>query len=364
MKTKLTSLNFIRAAACMGVFTFHCYISHLGAWAVSVFIMMSGFLLVYNGLDRADSFPEGAKACAGYAFKKIRKLYPLYFITLIALILRIVILAPENPPVDELIHFGKQFVFDFLLIQSWPMGTDYAFSHNAVGWYLSTAIFLYFTFPYILRRIKRLSGVKQAFRWVLIIFALMIVTAVLASVFYDNAGSLLPDSVIGFKQWFVQVFPLYRLGDFAIGCLLGYIFSVVPKDKFNRAKTTALEILAIAATVLAQIAFNKSLVPEILSYNVLYIPANALLIYSFALGSGRISTILDGRISSFFADYSTEIFLTHFAVIKFASPFATVLPVPFHIQQYCFLFFAIIATLLCVYLYRSFSRRFPFFSVR
>ena len=75
MKKRLTTLNFVRAAACLGVFTFHCYISLLGAWAVSVFVILSGFLLTYNSIDRVDSFPRGVKGCAKYSFKKIKKLY-------------------------------------------------------------------------------------------------------------------------------------------------------------------------------------------------------------------------------------------------------------------------------------------------
>ena len=86
MKPRLERLEVLRALACIGVFTSHCYISSLGAWGVSVFIMLSGFLLVYNGLDRADSFPTGAKGCAGYAFRKIARLYPLYIFGLVLMV--------------------------------------------------------------------------------------------------------------------------------------------------------------------------------------------------------------------------------------------------------------------------------------
>ena len=54
MKARLDRLEVLRAFACLGVFTFHAYITLLGACSVSIFIILSGFLLTYNGLDRAD----------------------------------------------------------------------------------------------------------------------------------------------------------------------------------------------------------------------------------------------------------------------------------------------------------------------
>lgn len=364
MKTKLTSINFLRAAACIGIFTYHCYVSQLGYWALSLFIMMSGFLLVYNGIDRAESFPKDVKGCARYSFNKIKKLYPLYAITLIALAVRIFLLAPENPPRDVLILFAKQFLVDFLLIQSWLLSTEWAFSHNVVGWYLSTALLLYFAFPHILRWIKKHKGAGSALRSMLIITVAMVISAILAAKIYDSAGAGISRFTVGFKQWFVHVFPLYRLGDFTIGCLLGYVFTAAANERLSTAKATGLEAAAIIAVVVSQAIFNSNILPEYINFNVLYVPANALLIYSFALGQGRISGFLDCKLSNFVADYSVEIFLIHFVVIQYASPFATILPLPFFLQQWAFLFFVLIFTFLSVYIYRRLSRRFPFLSVR
>lgn len=364
MKSKLTGLNFVRAAACMGVFTFHCYISLLGAWAVSVFVLLSGFLLVYNGIDNVDKFPRDVKGCARYSFNKIKKLYPLYAITLIILAMRIVILAPDNPPKNEIIHFAKQFLFNFLLIQSWLMSTEWAFAHNAVGWYLSTCVLLYFAFPYILRWIKAHNGTKSALKSILVIAILMVVTQFLATELYCRITGMERGASGSFQHWFSYVFPVYRLGDFAIGGLLGYIFTLNPINKLSRAAATWIELFAIAFVVLSQLVFHSAMLPEGISYNVLFIPANSLLIFSFALKAGYISRALDCKLSDIVADYSVEIFLIHFAVIKYASPFATILPVPFVLQQWSFLFFVLIATFVSVYLYRRLSRRIPFLSVR
>lgn len=364
MKKRLTTLNFVRAAACLGVFTFHCYISLLGAWAVSVFVMLSGFLLTYNSIDRVDSFPRGVKGCAKYSFKKIKKLYPLYALTLFILMIRIVILAPENPPINEIIHFAKQFLYDFLLIQSWLLSTEWAFAHNGVGWYLSTCVLLYFAYPCILRWIKGHDGIKSAFRSIALIFALMALCSAIAPAFERLLASAGLPVDYSFMHWFCYIFPVYRLGDFAIGALVGYIFTLTPEENFSQAGATWLELLAIALAAVSQWVFSAGLLPTQFSYNLLFVPSSAMLVFFFALGRGHISRALDCKASAVISDYSVEIFLIHFAVIKYASPFSTFLPVPFRLQQVSFLCFAFFITFISVYIYRRFSRRFPFFSVR
>jgi len=301
MKKRLTGLNFVRAAACMGVFTFHCYISLLGAWAVSVFVLLSGFLLVYNGIDKVDKFPRDVKGCARYSFNKIKKLYPLYAITLIILAVRIVILAPDNPPKNEIIHFAKQFLFNFLLIQSWLMSTEWAFAHNGVGWYLSTCVLLYFAFPYILRWIKSHTGIKSALKSIFVIVVVMIVTVLLATELYCHVTGTQRETSGAFQHWFCYIFPIYRLSDFAIGGLLGYIFTLTPAEKISRSGATMLEILSFILVIISQALFCSTLLPTGISYNLLFVPANCLLIFSFALHSiNGIPQILDNSATSSF----------------------------------------------------------------
>lgn len=369
MKPRLERLEALRAFACIGVFTFHCYISLLGAWAVSIFIMLSGFLLTYNGLDRADSFPTDIKGCARYAFRKIRKLYPLYFISLVILILRIVLLAPENPPREQIVVFAKQFVYCALLIQSWLPDTDWAFALNGVGWYLSTSLILYFAFPFILRRVTRCKSTKDALIAIAVIFVSMFIIAGLATIAYLKITGADASASGNFQHWFSYVFPPFRLGDFSIGCLFGYIFSRTDSEKLSHGKATVLEFAAIALFLISQALFVSTRIPSFISYNMLFIPSSALLVFFFAMERGHISRVLDNKATRLIADYSVEIFLIHFAVVKYASPFTTLLlteyfPLPFRLQQVVFLCFAFVLTIVASLIYRRFSRRFPFFAVK
>lgn len=358
MKPRLDRLEALRAFACIGVFTFHCYLSLLGTWAVSVFVMLSGFLLTYNNMDRAERLPVDVKGCAAYAWKKIRKLYPLYFVTLLFLALRIFLLAPENPDMNQIIVFIKQFILSVFLLQSWPPNTEWAFGFNGVGWYLSTSIILYFAFPFILRRIKNISR-KSAIVGIFSILAGMLAVAWLITVLHRQITGADDSASQNFQHWFTYVFPPFRLGDFTIGCLSGLIFSKSDFEKTGSGHATVLEVVAILLFILAEALFETTKLPNFIDCNLLFIPSSIMLIYSFALGRGHLSRVLDNRLTRLIADYSIEIFLIHFAVIKYASPFAYLLPVPYIYQQIGFACFAILLTAVSCFIWRRISQRFP-----
>lgn len=364
MKPRLEKLEALRAFACIGVFTFHCYISGLGAWAVSVFVVLSGFLLTYNSLDKADRMPVGVKGCAAYAWKKIRRMYPLYFITLLLLALRIFLLAPENPDINEVNIFKKQFILCVLLIQSWPPNTLWSFSFNAVGWYLSTSVVLYFAFPYILRRISRIKSCGSAIAAIVIIYIAMNLVAGFFAYIFRNITGTNSYGIGNFQQWFSYVFPPFRLGDFTIGCLFAYIFSRTDSKDISPAKATFFEGAAIVLFVISQAVFNASILPVFFNFNMLFIPSSVMLVYSFAIGKGHISRFLTNKVTKLVADYSVEIFLIHVTVIKYASPISTFLPIPYFAQQVFFLSFVVLVTFFSCLIYRKFSQRFPFFAVK
>lgn len=364
MKPRLERLEVLRALACIGVFTSHCYISSLGAWGVSVFIMLSGFLLVYNGLDRADSFPTGVKGCAGYAFRKIARLYPLYIFGLVLMVALSLVLSQGRMPMDALVRMGQEFLLCAGLLQAWVPVKGWAFSLNAVGWYVSASLVLYFVFPWILRRISRLSGAKQALLIIALVFAVM--TAVAAGAAYVQ-GRLVNGSesaMEDFQHWFSYIFPLYRIFDFSIGCLLGFVFLRFDRTGLSCAGATALELAALALAVISQIAFRRDLLPPCFAYNALYVPSTALLVYAFALGKGHISRLLDFRLTRLIADYSVEVFLLHCVAIRYATPLVSFVPGPYVLQQAAFVVLNVGATVVAVLVWRWIGRRIPALAVR
>ena len=363
MRPRLEKLESLRAYACITVLLYHAYIFNQGYWSINIFITLSAFLMTYNGLGKVERYPTGLKGCALFAWNKTKKLYPLYFITLLVLVLRIVLLAPENPPVQQLIIFAKQFVLCALLIQSWPPNTSWSFAFNVVGWYISTSLLLYFCFPFILRRISRLKSRRSAVVSILVIYLLMLLVAWGVSTVH---GRYVTDSYArdNFQQWFSFVFPPFRLGDFTIGCLAGYIFSVSDHSRLSPAKATLIEIGTIALFFLTHLIYTIEGMPKFMIFNLLFILPVAALVYSFAVGKGAISGLLDNKPVRVIADYSVEVFLIHDVAILYASPLSTFLPLPHHLQQLVFAVFVFTVTIVASILWRRFGRRFPFFAVK
>lgn len=363
MKPKLEKLDSLRALACLDVFAFHAYLVYWGAYSVTFFLMLSGFLMTYSGLGREDRYPTTLPGCVKFAWKKIRKLYPLYFITLLLLVLRIVILAPDDPDPAQVRVYARQFFSSIVLLQSWFFDKDMAFSLNAVGWYLSTSVFAYLLFPWVLRWVSKIKSAAAALWGAVGYFLFMLLAAVL----FPHVCALVTGRPLldfdDMQYCFCYFFPPFRSGEFIIGCFLGCAFSRMDRDALDTRKITGMELLGIAGLVSAQIVFCRYILPGYLTCGMIYIPCSALMLFSFALGRGRIAQLLDCKLTRLIAGYSVEIFLLHYTVIKYATPISTFLPIPFVLQQAVFLVLAIGGTFVSVVLYRRLSNRFPALSV-
>jgi len=76
-KSKNKALQGLRAIAIIAIFISHSELGkfeYFGAWGVSVFFVLSGFLMLFNYLPR-EEYPEFG---FGFAWGKIKKLYPLH----------------------------------------------------------------------------------------------------------------------------------------------------------------------------------------------------------------------------------------------------------------------------------------------
>lgn len=85
-KKLISSLQGLRAVAFLCVVISHCGAPWLGPWAISVFVALSGFLMVCNYYDRPRTAP-GLQSAIAFSFKKIRRLYPLHLIMMAAALL-------------------------------------------------------------------------------------------------------------------------------------------------------------------------------------------------------------------------------------------------------------------------------------
>lgn len=210
---KINSLQGLRALGFILIFLWHCGYGNAGPYAVSLFVMLSGFCLMLrnNPGGGTQSLLQNIKC----SIRKIGKLYPLHIVFFLLAFLYLVI--TKQLPSKHLI---SKCISNVFLFQSLIPSSGFYYSFNGVSWYLSLTIVLYIIFSYIKKWIEEKNPVLMS----CILFCVMIV--------YCGIVSIIPTSA-DIAKWLVYINPFFRCIDFAIGCCAAMIYKTVRyNDKF------------------------------------------------------------------------------------------------------------------------------------
>ena len=333
---KLNNFQGLRAVAFMMIFLSHCSIGPFAAgMAVCIFFVLSGFLMVYNYLSRPD-LPCGLIQNIRFSYGKIKKLYPLHLIMLLPMLALEIYSKSFNP---------LELLANVFLVQAWIPVRGFYFGYNGVAWFLSVCAFLYFIFPYLLKSFKNNYSLKKAFAVIGITFALLFLVALLGNFKILNSS-------LNFT-YITYIFPLYRLGDFIIGCNLGYIFL---KEKSNKnflnltvLQGTLLELISLVLLLILATDLN----PLKSDYHIVAaLPFVSLFIFILGFNKGFLSKMLSQK--SIFVELgniSGYTYLIHQVVINYVL-------IVFH-NKYIVAALSLMLTLFAAYLYRIFINKLP-----
>lgn len=317
MKKQIDSIQAARTVACLVVILHHCYFTRLAPAFVSVFIVLSGFLMGYSYFERPAPSLKPVN-CLRFSIKRIKKLYMLYILTLLPIMALDLYFTRPVPGSAEFATIIKELILSALLIQSWS--PSYAYAFNGVAWYLSTSLFLYFCFPYIIRAIRRYKSQKTALGVIILLYAVQLVLGLAAAPLSAHVHSV---DAVKFESWFSYVFPPMRVFDFAIGCNLGYIF--LQRDGSERRGTVyALDVVCLslfAVSAYIYLSGKSFLAAPALRDTQLFIPFATVFVYIFALDSGFLSRICTNKLTIFFGGLSGSIYLIHQDIIRFSYMF-------------------------------------------
>jgi len=336
---RLDSLQGLRALAFVAVFLGHCGFGE-GAPSVSVFFVLSGFVLTYNCFGKA--LPEvSVVSSLRFAKSRIARLYPLYLLTLMpALALSVLSTTVHSQwSVGRMVQLILTLVANLSLLQAWiPIRSVY-FAYNGVAWFLSACILMYFVFPAVQEKMQngwsKQVNVLLCLGIVLIQFAVAGIASIIKQHIWGNFN----------LAWFVYIFPLFRLGDFLAGCCAGWTFlnsGITMKSKMT---ASILEIIGMALLIIPCICP----IPECFRNSVVYLPGAILTIYSLANEKGIFSWLLSNTVLVRLGNISGYAYLIHQVVINAADSI--------HIPKAAVVVGSFVLTMLAAYVYRTLYNR-------
>ena len=175
-----------------------------GSYGVSVFFVMSGFL-IFGSLERSKTLKE-------YYIKRVSRILPAYYAILIVGIVFWGAVWKQMPP-DTYAHMG--WIRYFLCLNTWIPSNAYGYWNNLWGlWTISCFVFFYLIAPLLKKVIRNFK------RSVVFMTAMIPVTVILAKVLqilFVRMGASEP-------QMLCVDNPLYSLNTFAIGICAWYAY--------------------------------------------------------------------------------------------------------------------------------------------
>lgn len=136
MSEKNANFQIIRAVGFVLIFLSHCSVFMpvigkfmWGSSGVSLFIILSGYLMVYTGKGDTE------ESIVPYVLRKVRKVYPLHLV-MTAAVLPFSIYGIVKGT-ETLSKLALKLAVSLTMTQSFIPDPEYYFCLNAVSWYLS-----------------------------------------------------------------------------------------------------------------------------------------------------------------------------------------------------------------------------------
>lgn len=324
---KLDGITALKGVACVCVFLCHAWngvFSGFGSLGVSLFFIISGFTMIYGyyGMARITNLSIGKSV--KFAFNKVSHLYPLYMVTMVAML----VFPFFGDDRFSILQIGTSVGLNAFLLQEWfPLKLR---SINTVSWYLCVSVLSYFLFPGILWIMERGYNRSKAKYSLIILMVLQITIAFigkqLQSVYTYLANGWWDQDL---THWLVYQFPLARILDFIIGCNLGYLFihRGSPAKMIITKRGTFLEIIAGGGMIIAACIYScmKNAVAHGYleppdrwwTYTFFFTPFSCLAVWLFAEDKTQGVALLTNKYTIYIARISLYMFLIHSVVLSY-----------------------------------------------
>ena len=264
-----------------------------GGRGAEFFFLISGFLVAfkYAKNDKLRDFRSGIS----YACGKISKLYSLYLVTMIPMLLLDIRIVMKSKAIG-----GGQILIKILssvlLLQSWIPNSEYYWAFNGVTWFLSSLVFCW-VFSFIMLKIIKKYDEKYVF---ITLIMLQFAIETISSIFLGGELS----------TWLTYICPAYRFLDYSLGMCL-YLMYKDYTDSLKEKRGWNLILIGILYFLIFLIC-DKSI-----PYTIYHVFECAFFM-AVVLQQGKINTfIMENKALVFLGDISMEIFLTHLPVLRY-----------------------------------------------
>ncbi|QBF27618.1 acyltransferase [Pseudomonas tructae] len=290
---EILSLTGLRFVAALYVFVFHIQIRwpvtqipflkniiEQGAVGMSVFFMLSGYLLMFN----YSALSGGVKQ---YFINRFARIYPIYFVAGLITLPWLGLSFDGAWSEIGLNTLKAAFIFfaNIFIIQAW-FPQLFGYWNNSGSWSISVEVFCYALLPALVPYLNRLS--KRGVLWLLVGLYIASLMAGLSVKLFEGYG--LP---------VFYAMPIFRLPEFVMGACLYLIVK-----KWRAPATIWVVQLAAMLVMFIYLGVVGGWMPIYTGHHWIVMPVVALTIYTLAVGRGPITWILSRSLFVWFGKVS------------------------------------------------------------
>ncbi|GGK39717.1 hypothetical protein GCM10008955_36930 [Deinococcus malanensis] len=278
-------------------------ILHSGYVGVTLFFVLSGFILTYVYLDADARRTVDARK---FWIARVARIYPVYLLGLL-LWLPFFIGKASGDYISPLTAWLTGLTAP-LALQAWIPNT--ACVWNCPSWSVSVEAFFYLLFPLLAALLYPKFRVATSGAFALTFLGLWLLSLLppTAHLITERSGSALGT----YEPWLnaVKFNPLTRLPEFLMGLALGKFY--LTRRAQGRMDVQAGTILGpvVALALLLILAFSGSF-PYVFLHNGLLAPLFAALIYALATGKGVLTAVLSVPFLVLLGEASYSMYIFH-----------------------------------------------------
>lgn len=275
---------------------------HNANLAVDFFFVMSGFGMMNSYLAKSNNkiWINPLK----FALDKIKKIYPVYLISiLIALPYTLYLSVMDNGVIKAIIKTGVKFIMCMSLTQSLLGKKVYSHAINGVAWFLSALFIVYLISPIVMKAVS--FSKKKIFDYIGII-----VTGIIAITM--KIGFLRIEGITNFDD-LSYGFPVLRLFYVVLGMWIAKLYISSLKKGVKKKENSLSEITICLLSIIWIAARNNFQGGNILKFSIDLMVSGGI-IACFSRENGIISNILTKSKILQLSKYTMYVYMLHYPI--------------------------------------------------